>query len=103
MLGIYIVAKVKHLPSQKWSGWPEIFHSARDAAWGLFLILIILGGIYGGVFTPTEAAAEAASYEFIVNNFVYRAVNDRFIVLFEPNFKRNFIHIRDIANVFLFA
>ena len=72
MLGIYIVAKIKHLPSQKWSGWLEIFRSARDAAWGLFLILIILGGIYGGVFTPTEAAAVAASYAFIVTNFVYR-------------------------------
>ena len=72
MLGIYIVAKIKHLPSQQWSGWLEIFRSARDAAWGLFLILIILGGIYGGVFTPTEAAAVAASYAFIVTNFVYR-------------------------------
>ena len=41
--------------------------------------------------------------DLLVNDFVYRAVNDRFIVLFEPHFKRNFIHIRDIANVFLFA
>ena len=41
--------------------------------------------------------------DLLVNDFVYRAVNDRFIVLFESHFKRNFIHIRDIANVFLFA
>ena len=41
--------------------------------------------------------------DLLVNDFVYRAVNDRFIVLFEPHFKRNFIHIRDIANAFLFA
>lgn len=38
--------------------------------------------------------------DLLVNDFVYRAVNDRFIVLFEAHFKRNFIHVRDIANVF---
>jgi len=39
--------------------------------------------------------------DLLVNDFVYRAVNDRFIVLFESHFKRNYIHIRDIASVFL--
>ena len=39
--------------------------------------------------------------DLLVNDFVYRAFNDRFIVLFESHFKRNFIHIRDIASVFL--
>jgi nucleoside-diphosphate-sugar epimerase len=39
--------------------------------------------------------------DLLVNDFVYRAFNDRFIVLFESHFKRNFIHIRDIAYVFL--
>ena len=71
MAGIYIVAKFKDLPSQEWAGWREIFASARDAGWGLFLIVIILGGIYGGIFTPTEAAAVAAVYAFIIANFVY--------------------------------
>ena len=72
MLGIYAVAKVKGLPSQPFAGWREIYQSARDAIWGLFLIVIILGGIYGGIFTPTEAAAVAAVYAFIIANFVYR-------------------------------
>ena len=72
MLGIYAVAKVKGLPSQPFAGWREIYESARDAIWGLFLIVIILGGIYGGIFTPTEAAAVAAIYAFIIANFVYR-------------------------------
>ena len=35
-------------------GWAEVLTSARDAGWGLMLVIIILGGIYGGVFTPTE-------------------------------------------------
>jgi nucleoside-diphosphate-sugar epimerase len=41
--------------------------------------------------------------DLLVNDFVYRAFNDRFIVLFESHFKRNYIHIRDIASVFFHA
>ncbi len=72
MLGIYIVARYKNLPAQPWAGWGEIFDAAKDASWGLLLIIIILGGIYGGIFTPTEAAAVAAIYAFLISNFVYR-------------------------------
>jgi len=72
MVGIYVAAKVRGLPSQDWAGWGEILSSARDAGWGLFLIIIILGGIYGGIFTPTEAAAVAAVYAFFIANFVYK-------------------------------
>jgi len=72
MIGIYIAAKVRNLPAQPWAGFREIFESARDAAWGLLLIVIILGGIYGGIFTPTEAAAVAAVYAFFIANFVYK-------------------------------
>ena len=72
MVGIYVAAKIRHLPAQDWAGWKEIFDSAKDAAWGLFLIVIILGGIYGGIFTPTEAAAVAAVYAFFIANFIYK-------------------------------
>jgi C4-dicarboxylate transporter DctM subunit len=72
MVGIYVTAKVRGLPAQPWAGIREILASGRDAIWGLFLIVIILGGIYGGVFTPTEAAAVAAVYAFFIANFVYR-------------------------------
>lgn len=72
MVGIFIWAKVKGLPSQPFAGFREILSSGKDAFWGLFLIIIILGGIYGGIFTPTEAAAVAAIYAFIIANFVYR-------------------------------
>ncbi|MCW8932088.1 MAG: TRAP transporter large permease [Gammaproteobacteria bacterium] len=72
MVGIYIVACYKDLPAQPWSGWSEVFSAAKDASWGLLLIVIILGGIYGGIFTPTEAAAVAAIYAFFIANFVYR-------------------------------
>lgn len=72
MIAIYIVARVKNLPAEPWAGWSEIFASARDAIWGLMLIVIILGGIYGGIFTPTEAAAVAAIYAFLISNFIYK-------------------------------
>jgi C4-dicarboxylate transporter DctM subunit len=72
MVGIFIAARVKKIPALPWAGFREIFESALDAGWGLFLIVIILGGIYGGIFTPTEAAAVAAVYAFFIALFVYR-------------------------------
>ena len=44
----------------------------KDSFWGLFLIVVVMGGIYTGMFTPTEAAAMAAVYSFIVAVFVYK-------------------------------
>jgi C4-dicarboxylate transporter DctM subunit len=50
----------------------EILHIVNDAKWALFVPVIILGGIYGGIFTPTEAAAVAVIYGFVVGVFVYK-------------------------------
>ncbi len=72
MVTIYIIAKIRDLPKGEWRGWSEVFEAGREAGWGLFLIVIILGGIYGGIFTPTEAAAVAAVYAFFIACFVYR-------------------------------
>jgi C4-dicarboxylate transporter DctM subunit len=74
MIGIYIAAKIKGIPGQPFPGFGEVFKAAKDAAWGLMLIVIILGGIYGGIFTPTEAAAVAAVYAFFIANYIYRDV-----------------------------
>lgn len=72
MITIYIMARVKNLPKGDWQGWDEVAAAVLDAAFGLVLIVIILGGIYGGIFTPTEAAAVAAVYAFLVATFIYR-------------------------------
>lgn len=73
MIAIYIAARIKNLPKQPFVGWKETFDAAKDASWGLLLVVIILGGIYGGIFTPpTEAAAVAAVYSFFIANFVYK-------------------------------
>jgi C4-dicarboxylate transporter, DctM subunit len=58
-------------PRMRPAGWGERFRAFRESFWGLFLIAFVLGGIYSGLFTPTEAAAMAAVYAFIVAVFVY--------------------------------
>jgi len=50
----------------------ERWKSFRESVWGLFLIVVVMGGIYTGMFTPTEAAAMSAVYAFFVSVFVYR-------------------------------
>ena len=89
MVAIYVIARIRNMPKGDWQGWGEIFASFRDALWGLLLIGIIMGGIYGfpairfqeglsllywqgGVFTPTEAAAVAAVYAWLVAIYIYR-------------------------------
>ncbi|MEM6373574.1 MAG: TRAP transporter large permease, partial [Pseudomonadota bacterium] len=72
MITIYVIARVRNLPKGDWLGWGEVWRSGLAASGGLFLIVIILGGIYGGIFTPTEAAAVAAVYAFLISVFVYR-------------------------------
>ncbi|UXH79224.1 TRAP transporter large permease [Roseateles amylovorans] len=52
--------------------WAERFKAFRDSFWGLMLIVVVIGGIYSGKFTPTEAAAVAAVYAFIISVFVYK-------------------------------
>jgi C4-dicarboxylate transporter DctM subunit len=72
MTVIYINARMRGMEKRPFAGMKEILESAGAASWGLFLIAIILGGIYSGVFTPTEAAAVAAVYAFLIANLVYR-------------------------------
>ena len=57
--------------------WAERFRAFRDSVWGLMLIVIIMGGIYGGLFTPTEAAAVSAVYAFVVAVWVYKDITLR--------------------------
>jgi C4-dicarboxylate transporter DctM subunit len=52
--------------------WGERFTAFRQSVWGLLLILLVLGGIYSGMFTPTEAAAVSAVYAFFIAVFIYR-------------------------------
>ena len=72
MIVIYFVAKIKKIPCRPWGGFKEVFAAGFSATGGLMLIVIVLGSIYGGIASPTEAAAVSAIYAFLVAVFGYR-------------------------------
>jgi C4-dicarboxylate transporter DctM subunit len=57
--------------------WSESWHAFKESIWGLMLVVIIIGGIYSGLFTATEAAAMAAVDSFLISVFVYKALKIR--------------------------
>ncbi|KFJ89867.1 C4-dicarboxylate ABC transporter permease [Pseudomonas sp. 1-7] len=104
MIAIYIVARIKKLPALPRASFREWLRAAREAFWGLLLMVIILGGIYSGMFTPTEAAAVAAVYAGFVALFVYKDLSIRECpkVLLESG-KLTIMLMFIIANAMLFA
>jgi C4-dicarboxylate transporter DctM subunit len=72
MISIYIYARIIGLPRMPRASWTEMLATGREAIWGILLIFVIMGGIYGGAFTPTEAAAVAAVYAFVVAVWIYK-------------------------------
>ncbi len=68
----WFIAWRNNYPRLPRATWRERLHALHDGIWGLMLVVIVLGGIYSGVFTPTEAAAVAAVYSFIITVFVYK-------------------------------
>jgi C4-dicarboxylate transporter DctM subunit len=54
---------------------PSILHAFKDAFWALLIPVIILGGIYGGIFTPTEAAVVASVYALFIGKFIYKELD----------------------------
>ena len=79
MLGIttFYRAWRNDYPRMERASWRECLRAFRESFWGLFLIVLVLGGIYSGLFTPTEAAAMAATYAFIIAVFVYKELSLR--------------------------
>jgi C4-dicarboxylate transporter DctM subunit len=59
-------------PRQPKASWLERLRTFKESVWGLLLIVIVMGGIYSGMFTPTEAAAMSAVYAFFVSVFIYK-------------------------------
>ena len=104
MVAIYIVALKMNLPAMPRATLREFLRSAREAIWGLLLMVIILGGIYTGMFTPTEAAAVAAVYAGFVALFVYKDLTIRECpkVLLDSG-KLTIMLMFIIANAMLFA
>jgi C4-dicarboxylate transporter DctM subunit len=70
----WYLARKRNYPRMKKASWPETWYAFRESIWGLMLVVIIIGGIYSGLFTATEAAAMAAVYSFFISVFVYKAL-----------------------------
>ncbi len=104
MIAIYIVARIKKLPAQPRATVREWLGAFRRAMWGLLLMVIILGGIYTGMYTPTEAAAVAAVYSMFVALFIYKdmRIRDFSKVMLESG-KMTVMLMFIIANAMLFA
>ena len=71
-LTTWILARSKDYPRMPRSTWLQRWQAFRESVWGLLLIVVVMGGIYTGIFTPTEAAAMSAVYAFVIAVFVYR-------------------------------
>jgi C4-dicarboxylate transporter DctM subunit len=74
LITVAVIARRQNMPRQPRVPFRELVRTAREAFWGLLLVVIILGGIYAGVFTPTEAAAVSAVYAFFIAVFIYRDI-----------------------------
>jgi len=68
------IARKNNYPRLPKASWRERWDAFRECAWGLFLVVIVVGGIFSGIFTATEAAAMSAVYAFVVSIFVYKDI-----------------------------
>src|SRR5699024_242899 len=69
---VYIVAKIKKYGQEEYVNWKDRWKAFKESVLALFMPIIIIGGIYGGLFTPTEAATVAVVYAFLVGYFIYK-------------------------------
>ena len=104
MATIVVIARRQDMPRQERVSFKEVVRTFREALWGLMLVVIILGGIYAGIFTPTEAAAVSAVYAFFIAVFVYRDISFKHVpeVLIEAS-RVTVMLMFIIANAFMFA
>lgn len=72
MIVVYIVAIKRNYPAEALPTVKEFFIALKDALWALIMIVIIMGGIFSGIFTATEAACVAVVYALLVGMFIYK-------------------------------
>jgi C4-dicarboxylate transporter DctM subunit len=100
----YYRARKFNYPRLEKASWSERWRTFRESVWGLLLILIVMGGIYTGLFTPTEAAAMSAVYAFIIAVFVYKDLSFKDVprvLLNSANMSAMLLYI--ITNAMLFS
>src|SRR5450755_4333031 len=100
----WFIARKRNYPRMQRSNWGQRWKAFRESIWGLMLVVIIIGGIYSGLFTATEAAAMAAVYSFFVSVFVYKDLkmkNVPRVLLNSANMSAMLLYI--ITNAVLFS
>jgi C4-dicarboxylate transporter, DctM subunit len=104
MIGTYILAKRSGFKGQKAATFKERFIAFKNAFWALLIIVIVIGGIYGGIFTPTEAGAFSVMYAFFVSFFIYKDTKykDLYKIILDSAQTSSMIFFI-IANAMLFA
>lgn len=100
----YFGAKRLGFKKTKPASWKERWQKFKESFWALMTIVIIIGGIYGGIFTPTEAAAVSAIWALFVSLFIYKdiRIKDLGDVFFESA-KTSAMILFIIANASMFA
>ena len=74
MAVVYVISKRRNYPVAERASFKEVLVSFKEAVWALLAPVILIGGIFSGNFTPTEAGAIAAVYSFIVSSLIYKEV-----------------------------
>lgn len=103
MVTVWILARARNYPKGRWEGFGALLRASRGAFWALLMTAIILFGIVGGYFTPTEASVVAALYAFVIGLFVYKGFTLRDlpgIVLESAVGSGGLILLVGLANVF---
>jgi len=108
----YYLSVKRQYPKLDKSTWSQRFSALRESIWALLMIVLILGGIIGGVFTPTEASMVAVFYAIIVGLFIYKSLKLRDIpaiiassvttsasILLLVGFARVFAHILTVEQI----
>ena len=104
MMVTYIGAKKLGFKREKPQAFKIRFKKMINASWALMTIVIVIGGIYGGIFTPTEAAAVACTWAFFVSLFIYKDIKwGELMPLFIDSAKTSAMIMFIIANAMIFA
>ena len=104
MIATYFLAKRSGFKGGKRASFKEQYKAFKEAFWALMIIVIVIGGIYGGIFTPTEAGAFSVMYAFFVSFFIYRDTKfkDLYKIILDSAQTSSMIFFI-IANAMLFA
>ncbi len=105
MLTTWYIAKKGNYPKAVKATWGQRWHAFRESIWGLLLIVIVMGGIYTGIFTATEAAAMSAVYAFVIAIFVYKDLkltDLKRVLLSSANLSAMLLYIITNATLFSF-